>query len=341
MKIAIHQSNNSFSESWVMYCREKEIPFKIVNCYKNDIIRELDDCDGLMWHFHQANSKDFLFAKQLLYSLQMAGKKVFPDFNTCWHFDDKVGQKYLLEAIGAPLVPSYVFYEKTEALEWVSKTEFPKVFKLRRGAGSAHVQLVKDKAAAKKLIKKAFGKGFSQYDAKSNLKERWRKYQHNLLGLKSVLKGIVRLGYTTDFDRVAGKEKGYVYFQDFIPYNDHDIRVIVIDNKAFAIKRDVRKNDFRASGSGLLSFEKENFDDEMIRIALKLSNNLQSKSVAVDFVKKGKDFLIVEISYGFPAKNFTDGCTGYWDKDLNWHPGKFNEQEWMVESFWREISGRN
>jgi len=341
MKIAIHHSKNSFSENWINYCKEKSIPFKIVNCYNNNIISDLDDCDALMWHFHQANSKDVLFAKQLLYSLQMEGKKVFPDFNTCWHFDDKVGQKYLLEAIGAPLVPSYVFYDKSEALEWVNQAEFPKVFKLRRGAGSSHVKLVKDKRTAKSIIRKAFTKGFSQYDAVSNLKERWRKFRQGDVSMVTVAKGVARLAYTTDFDRIAGREKGYVYFQDFIPDNDYDTRVIVIDNKAFAIRRMVRKNDFRASGSGILRFSKDNFDENMIRTSFDLSHKLKSQSIAIDFVCHRNSNLIVEISYGFPHENFTDGCTGYWDLELNWNPGDFNEQNWMVDSLLKEINNNS
>ena len=112
MKIGIHHTKGLFSEHWIDYCKAEQIPYKLVNCYANDIIEQLADCDALMWHFHHASPKDFLFAKQLLYSLQASGKKVFPDYNTIWHFDDKVGQKYLLEAIDAPLAPSYVFYRK-------------------------------------------------------------------------------------------------------------------------------------------------------------------------------------------------------------------------------------
>ena len=102
MKIGIHHTKGSFSDRWIDYCEEKNIPYKLVNCYANDIINQMEDCNALMWHFHNAGPKDFLFAKQLLYSLQSSGKVVFPDYNTMWHFDDKVGQKYLLEAIHAP-----------------------------------------------------------------------------------------------------------------------------------------------------------------------------------------------------------------------------------------------
>ncbi|MDZ7693147.1 MAG: hypothetical protein U5K69_18840 [Balneolaceae bacterium] len=330
MKIGIHHSDNSFSESWIKYCEKENIPFKIVDCYRNDIIKQLEDCDGLMWHFHQANSKDVLFAKQLLYSVQMAGKKVFPDFNTAWHFDDKVGQKYLLEAAGAPFVPSYVFYDENQALEWVETTQFPKVFKLRRGAGSAHVQLVENEREAQKLINKAFGRGFRQYNAWANLKERWRKFKRKQVGLKSVLKGIVRLGYTTDFDRVVGREKGYIYFQDFIADNDHDIRVIVIDGKAFAIKRLVRKNDFRASGSGAILYGKDNFDLNTIKLSFQISRELKSQCLAIDYVFDEGHPLVVEVSYGFVEEGY-NSCEGYWNEELKWHEGNFNPQGWMVQ----------
>src|SRR5690606_11926084 len=143
----------------------------------DDIIRQLDDCSALFWHFHQANTKDLLVAQQILFALQHSGFIVFPDFNTGWHFDDKVAQKYLLEAIGAPMVPSHVFLDKKSALAWPSPATFPQVFKWRGGAGSANVQLIKDQNKAHKLIDIAFGKGFKQYDAWTNLQERWRLYK--------------------------------------------------------------------------------------------------------------------------------------------------------------------
>ena len=101
-----------------------------------------------------------MFAKQLLYSLQASGKKVFPDFNTCWHFDDKVGQKVFIGGYRCPVSLPSVFYSKKKAIEWAKNTTFPKVFKLRGGAGSANVRLVRTRGQAIRLIKKAFGSGF-------------------------------------------------------------------------------------------------------------------------------------------------------------------------------------
>ena len=329
-KIAIHK-NGDFAERWISYCEENKIRYKTVNCYDNDIVRQIEDCDALIWHHNHSSSKDVKFAKQLLFSMEQSGKLVFPNFNTGWHFDDKVGQKYLLESIQAPLVPSYVFYSKKEALQWVESTYFPKVFKLRSGAGSAHVQLVNTKLEARKLIIKAFGQGFAQYDKLGNLKERWRKYKLRKTTFVDVLKGCVRIFYPTDFARVMGNEKGYVYFQDFIPNNQYDIRIVVIGVRAFGIKRMVRKNDFRASGSGNIIYKKSEIHEDCVKIAFDLNKKLKTQCIAIDFVFDGERALIVEISYGFSPQGY-DPCEGYWDSSLKWHEGSFNPYGWMIEN---------
>ena len=341
MKLAIHRSNEGFSNSWIEYCKKHGIDYKIVSCYDSDIVNQLSDCDALMWHFHQANCKDVLFAKELMFSLQAAGKVVFPDFHTGWHFDDKVGQMYLLKAAGAPTVPTYIFYDKTKALDWVNEAEFPKVFKLRKGAGSSQVWLVNDRKEAIKIVKKAFGSGFSQYEPRSNLKERWRKFRAGKSNLWEVIKGMVRFGYSPDFNRVAGNEKGYVYFQDFIPNNDFDTRVIVIDGKACAIKRLNRKGDFRASGSGDLLYDKHHFDEKLIQLSFEYAEKINSKCLAIDFVYEDEQPLFVELSYGFPAGSFVDDCPGYWDRQLNWHKENFNVTGWMVELVIKQINSKN
>ncbi|MBB3185986.1 ATP-grasp domain-containing protein [Microbacter margulisiae] len=329
-RIAIHKTNNSFSDRWVAYCQAKQIDYKIVDCYRNDIIEQLQDCDALMWHFYHASAKDSLFARQLLYSLQQSGKIVFPDFNTMWHFDDKVGQKYLLESIDAPLVPSYVFYNEQAAYEWIERTQFPKVFKLRGGAGSVNVQLIQNKQKAKRIVKQAFGRGF-KHTSLVSLHDTYQKYQQGKLPAFDLTKRIARCFIPTQYSKIHGKERGYVYFQDFIPNNAFDIRVIVIGNKAFAIKRMVRKNDFRASGSGMILYDKQEFDERCVSIAFEVNNRLQSQSIAYDFVfDVNHDPLIVEISYGFSIEGY-DPCTGYWTSDMAWHEGKFNPYGWMVE----------
>ena len=337
MKLAIHKSSG-FAERWIAYCEKNNIAYKLVNAYDSDIVSQVKDCDAFMWHFSHFNYKDMLIARQVLYSLQLSGVKVFPDFNTAWHFDDKVGQKYLLEAIGAPLVKSYVFYTRKEANKWISETSFPKVFKLRGGAGASNVKLVKSKIAAKKIVNKAFSSGFKYYDSKVYLKDSFKKYKIGKTSIFELLKSIFRLFRLPEFARMYSREKGYVYFQDFIPYNQFDIRIIVIEDKAFAFKRLVRENDFRASGSGNIIYTKAEIDERCVKIAFEVNEKLKAQSIAYDFIfDKENNPLIVEISFGYSAPAY-DRCEGYWTVDMQWHAGEnFDFCGWMVENLIREV----
>jgi glutathione synthase/RimK-type ligase-like ATP-grasp enzyme len=309
-----------------------------VDCHANDIVAQLRDCDALMWHHGQSNSKDIVIAKQILFALEHSGFKVFPDFKTSWHFDDKVAQKYLLEIIDAPMVKSYAFYEKKEALNWAETTTFPKVFKLRGGAGSANVKLAKTKTQAVHLINTAFGQGFRQYDKWQNLKDRVQKYKSGKTSFLDEIKGVARLNVEPDFSKTIGSERDYVYFQDFMPNQDSDTRIIVVGERAFALKRMVREGDFRASGSGEFYYERELFDERCVQISFEINKKIKSQSLVLDFIfDEHETPLVIELSYGFTARPYDD-CPGFWDNDLNWHQGKFNPQGWMVENLIKSVN---
>lgn len=323
MRIAIHHRVGSFSDRWIEYCEKKDISYKIVNAFDSDIIEKVKGCDVFMWHHHHGHFKDVITAKRILFALEHAGIKVFPDFKTGWHFDDKVAQKYLLEAIDAPLVPSYVFYEKQKAIDWANHTSYPKVFKLKGGAGATNVKLVRTKTEALKLINKAFGKGFAQFDRVNNFKEHYNNYKRGQDTLLGVAKGAGRLAILPDFAKQQPSEKGYIYFQGFIPNDGFDIRVVVIGGeKAVAEKRFVRENDFRASGSGKFSYE--SISSEVIKVSFEVASTLNLQAVAFDFViDKNNKPLIIEMSYGFGTDGIS-GVPGYWDSQLDWYEGQFN-----------------
>lgn len=52
MKIAIADRKGSYSDYWIKYCEEHDIPYKAVNPYDTDIVAQVSDCDAFMWH-HQ------------------------------------------------------------------------------------------------------------------------------------------------------------------------------------------------------------------------------------------------------------------------------------------------
>lgn len=335
--IAIHDSLNGFHPRWIEYCERFQVPYKRVDCYSSDIIQQLRGCDALMWHHGQSNPKDILVARPILCALEHAGIRVFPDFRTAWHFDDKVAQKYLFEALDISAVPAQVFVDREQALKWSASSDFPKVFKLRRGAGSSGVKLVNGPPEARRLIKKAFNRGFPVYDPWGSLKERVYKWRLGKFPVTEIFKGLVRVILPPRFSRILGRERGYVYFQDFVPENSTDIRVFVVGGRACAVTRSTRPNDFRASGSGLLNYDPSRLDLRLIRAGFEVSRKIGSDATAMDFiVDSNGDPLLIEISYGSPVE-FYDNCPGYWDRELRWHSASVNTQAWMVEHLLNEI----
>ena len=336
--LAIHDSQTGFHPYWVEYCQGKGIPYKIVDCYANDIVEQAKECHALLWHRSHSDPRDILVSRQILFALEHAGLIVFPDFRTAWYFDDKAGQKYLLEILDAPLLSTYVFVEKKTALRWASTTDYPKVFKLRHGASSSCVWFVRNERQARRLIRLAFGRGLPVYRPWDNLNERIYRWRQGKGDLTSLLKGVGRFLYPPRFSKVLGRQTGYVLFQDYAPDNDSDIRVTVVGDKAYGVRRLVRPEDFRASGSGRDARGPEHVDVDAVAMAFRLAEELGSSCLSCDFVYKPDGGLaLVEISYGF---YWDDDCPGFWDSDLNWHDAEYRPEHWMVDLVLSQLHGK-
>jgi glutathione synthase/RimK-type ligase-like ATP-grasp enzyme len=329
--LAIHASSGTLVDEWIAHCKRNDIDYKQVDCFSTDIIDQLKGCHALLWHWAHSDYRAQLFARQLIASVEELGLIAFPNTDTSWHYDDKVGQKYLLEAISAPFIPTHVFYSKDEALQWIEGATFPKVWKLRGGAGSQNVRLVKSKRSAKRIVKRSFNKGWSNSRTHA-LKERvWRfRRDKTFASLFDIVRGIGRLVFPHGNNRNSLRQIHYVYFQDFVPNNSFDIRIQVIGERAFGVKRFARSNDFRASGSGKLDYDPQHIPAECLRIAFDVAKRLRSQSLAFDFVSQDDEYLIVEISYGFP-RNFYAKCPGYWDSALRWREGKVTPGSFIIE----------
>lgn len=334
MKVGIHNNNSAYSKRWIEFCEINSIDYKVVNAYADTIVNDLKECDVFLWHHHHVDYRDVNFAKQLLFSLEQAGVKVFPDFKTGWHFDDKLGQKYLFESNNIPAAKAWAFYEKKSALEWIEGTTFPKIFKLRGGAGSSNVKMIRNKGEAKRFINKAFGKGFPGFDYWSVCKDKFKLFFKKRATANEVLKMFIlslfpRLGRA----HLLPRQKGYVYFQEFIPNDGYDIRIQITGDKALAMVRYTREGDFRASGSNNLTHETELLSSEVIKFAFDIADRLRLQSCALDLVRDNRDneLYVIENSYCYGVDE-DEFDYGYWTRDGVCHKGhKFNGLDWIMD----------
>ena len=53
-------------------------------------------------------------------------------------------------------------------------------------------------------------------------------------------------------------------------------------------------------------------------------------SLAFDYLQKGSEYTLIEISYGF-IKNLYENCEGYWTEDLKWHNEDVKPELFIIE----------
>lgn len=335
MLIAICPDDYTFSSSkcdalspgWSKLLEKAGHKVRWVDVSRSDILRQLEGCDGFMWRY--AQFPDHLQIAQCLLPIieRELGMTVYPDQQSCWHFDDKVKQSFLFAALGIPSPKTWVCFDKQEALDFAVKADYPLVIKLRSGASSRNVRLIENSVEARRWVELLFKRGVGSMADYSDTK------------IKSIYR---RLRYVakillTDrpFYHDWGIHKDYILFQEFIPDNSFDIRVHVIGNRAFGLRRFNRPGDFRASGGHQDDVNPTEVDLDAVRLALDVSKRIGMQCAAMDILKRADEFLISEVSYTSYAWAVTE-CPGHWElegDELVWKDGSMSTEEAQIEDF--------
>ena len=66
-----------------------------------------------------------------------------------------------------------------------------------------------------------------------------------------------------------------------------------------------------------------------------ISAKLGAQSLAYDFLKRGDELLLLEISYTY-ISHLVQKCPGHWDAQLNWHEGHM----WPEEAHAQDLLAR-
>lgn len=333
--IAIYNRKESFSDRWIAYCEHNQIDFITINIYDSNIINYLivNNVKILIAHPQFEDFRTRLISKSILLSIEKKGIIVFPNFNSYWHFDDKISQKYLFESLNIPHSPIHLFYNRDDASKWLSNAEFPLVFKLRTGAGSANVHLLKNQKEANSFLAKMFSGGISpmpsitnDFRTKVNKHRGKRDWKETIKRLPSTIHNIMHQ------NTGIPPEMNYFYAQDFLPGNTFDTRVTIIGEKAFAFRRFNRPDSFKASGSGNIDYSHIEIDKRCILLAFQAAEKLGSQSMAFDILyNKANEPVIIEMSYIYVAEALYK-TGGYWDVNLAFHDKPLWPEEVIIEN---------
>ncbi|MBW2391663.1 MAG: hypothetical protein JRG89_24995 [Deltaproteobacteria bacterium] len=285
MKIAIQsddytaakrpEGSDASSPRWAEAIQAAGHEVRWVDVHRADILDQVRGCQGFMWRWAHFGGMSRI-ARRLLPVLENElGLCVYPDQKTCWHYDDKIAQSYLLESLGIPIPKTWVFYDRQLAIDWSEQATYPLVIKLSTGAGSSNVHLVSNAGEAGKWIETMFGEWNTSLDPGAA--------QLSLGKRVAAASRLLASGRAPSHLRADHEpQRGYVLFQEFLSGNEFDTRVTVIGTRAFGFRRLNREGDFRASGSGRLDYDQDGVDLDAVHLAYATAAALGAQSVAID-----------------------------------------------------------
>jgi glutathione synthase/RimK-type ligase-like ATP-grasp enzyme len=294
--------NDKFLDSLEKKLKEgHNISYSIVNLDRSDWITQIKPFDIIIWKSPWMGRLSFHYKEKMFFIKNYLGKEIIPNFESIWHFDSKIAQHFLFEYYHMHTPKTFITFDYVEALRYIDTCVFPQILKLSAGSASNNVKMLKNKRQAIKEIKKHFFKTIF-----------WKK--------------IKKLSDHQMF--------GSIYLQDFIPNNTSDLRITTIGDKyAFGFWRKNRENDFRASGSGRIDYERE-IPEEPLNYCLNLSKQFNFDSMAYDIIFDKDNYLITEICYGY-NQDAIFNANGFYEKiednKLIFKKGHYWPQELWIE----------
>jgi hypothetical protein len=172
---------------------------------------------------------------------------------------------------------TWIFWDRREALDWVESTTYPKVFKLAIGGGAKNVALVASSSEAKRLVSAMFEPGIVPGQVESFVGKKNGSAGTRLRLFSSRCRRAVNYVLYSRSPNLAQPEKGYVYFQEYIPNNQFTNSISIVGNRAFSSCSFNRSNDFRAFGD-IVHTDHSAVSRDCIRLAFEISS---SKILAV------------------------------------------------------------
>jgi glutathione synthase/RimK-type ligase-like ATP-grasp enzyme len=264
-----------------------------------------DDWSGRVVLYQSAEDPDLQYKSYIedtVLFLSLAGAHVVPEFHFLRAHHNKVFLEMLRKVSRIPeanTLSSQVFGTYEDFTK--QSLKYPCVVKQSYGYASLGVKLLPNKQVARRVVKKM---------SKSRL---------SLITIKELVKRWVRKNYVP-----YSLHRKKIITQEFIPDLTHDYKVLLYGNRVFVVRREVRDNDFRASGSGRLSWPND-IPNTLLDFAWRLYSGFDVPHISLDIAEIGQVFHLIEAQFVDFGTVTLEGSDHHWQRD---------------NSSWKLINGR-
>jgi len=271
--------------------RGNTLVYAFLDLTRHDWLEQVRPYDVVIWKSDAMGVSGSAHFKEKIYILEKyLGKVVVPNYNTVWHFESKIAESYLFSLAGVPTPDTFVTFDDEDAQARLTSLPMPVVFKQSHGAAGKNVRLLNSRRQVSWLLERAF------------CGERYKRARQKGGPRYRTVLALARKRWFWQFlvQHLSGREiAGHVYWQDYVTGNDADLRITVIgDRYAYGFWRKNRPNDFRASGSGRVDFERP-IPEAPLRYCMELNRRMGFDTMAYDILFRDGEFVINEMSYGY------------------------------------------
>jgi hypothetical protein len=213
------------------------------------------------------------FIEDIIYYLELNRAKVIPQFKYLKANNNKVFMELLRKSMTNKFslgLESEVFGCLEETKSFIARKKTPLVFKNASGAMSEGV-----------------GIGYNEKDLIAKL-----KVVSSTPSLFEDFKDFFRPFRYKGYNKESRYRRKFI-LQQFIPSLNGDYKVLIFSNKYFVLERRTRKNDFRASGSGILNYTKD-LPEGLLKFASDFFKELNVPNASLDIAFNSNDFFLIE-----------------------------------------------
>lgn len=226
------------------------------------------------------------FIEDVILGLEMAEAWLIPRYYYLHAHHNKVFQEIFRQTSGLEALKNlngHFFGVPSECEERTTNLEYPVVIKPAAGAMSTGVTLVKSVLELKEAIYKI---SKTERPLMEELRNIIRPFARRIIKLFNP-----RIRFASI---VPYREKFVI--QQFVEGLKNDYKILIYSDKYYVLRRENRKNDFRASGSGLLSYPRS-LPDGMLDFAKKIFEYFDVPYISLDVAYDGNSFYLIEFQF--------------------------------------------
>ena len=183
----------------------------------------------------------------------------------------------------------------------IKQINFPVVLKHLDGSGGENIMLIKSKKALFKQVKK-------QSKGKRHLINQFKKILKRYIFKKT---------YTYNNSLESLYYKNFI-LQEYVPNLKNDWKILIFFDKYYILKREIKFNDFRASGSGKFSYENK-VNSKLLDYCQKIIKSFNIPWISLDVCYYQKKFHLLEFqTMHFGPLTIMNSSHYYINKNNNW-----------------------